>query len=199
MTWPGKDNPMVVRAEIARQLERKLAEANHQVGKYADEARQAIDAHGAAVIELAAVKQTMGELCESCGWSMRFPDQPCRCELERELADLKECVSSMSHPNIRDLLRELAEAREQRDEALSDSEFLRELYALLAERCDRRTVELAETRDQRDRLAVICGELIAAVRINSMRDTFREATPNQIEEWLKQWVDKLAAVKGGTQ
>jgi hypothetical protein len=31
-----------------------------------------------------------------------------------------------------------------------------------------------------------------------MRDTFREATPDQIEEWLKQWVDKLAAVKGGT-
>jgi len=58
--------------------------------------------------------------------------------------------------------------------------------------------ELAEAREQRDRLAVICGELIAAVRINSMRDTFREATHDQIEEWLKQWVDKLAAVKGGT-
>jgi hypothetical protein len=56
--------------------------------------------------------------------------------------------------------------------------------------------ELAEAKKQRDRLAVICGELIAAVRINSMRDTFREATPDQIEEWLKQWVDKLAAVKG---
>jgi hypothetical protein len=56
--------------------------------------------------------------------------------------------------------------------------------------------ELAEARDQRDRLAVICGELIAAVRINSMRDTFREATCEQIDQWLKQWVDKLAAVKG---
>jgi hypothetical protein len=58
--------------------------------------------------------------------------------------------------------------------------------------------ELASVTEQRDRLAVICGELIAAVRINSMRDTFREATPDQIEEWLKQWVDKLAAVKGGS-
>jgi hypothetical protein len=139
------------------------------------------------------------------------------------------------------LERELVEAREQLDEALSNLEFRRELYVVLAERCDRRTVELAETRDQRDRLerelatalrdhdnalsdwtqadtdsiralherneareqrdtlAVICGELIAAIRVNSMRDTFREATHNQIEEWLKQWVDKLAAAKGGTQ
>jgi hypothetical protein len=56
--------------------------------------------------------------------------------------------------------------------------------------------ELAEAREQRDRLAVICGELIAAVRVNSMRDTFRGATHNQVEEWLKQWVDRLAAVKG---
>jgi len=144
-------------------LESELAEANHQIQKYAAEARQAIDAHGAAVVELAAVKQTMGELCESCGWAMRFPGQPCRCELERDLANLKESIASLSHPNCRDLLRE-------RDEA----------------------------RGQRDRLAVICGELIAAVRINSMRDTFCEATHEQIEIWLKQWVDKLAAAKGGT-
>jgi hypothetical protein len=40
--------------------------------------------------ELAAAKQIMGELCESCGWAMRFPDQPCRCELERELADMTQ-------------------------------------------------------------------------------------------------------------
>jgi len=100
---------------LCEEIERELAEANHQIEKYAAEARQAIDAHGAAFVELAAVKQTMGELCESCGWAMRFPGQPCRCELERELADLKESITSLSHPNCRDLLRELAEAREQRD------------------------------------------------------------------------------------
>jgi hypothetical protein len=96
-------------------LERELAEANYQIEKYAAEARQAIDAHGAAFVELAAVKQTMGELCESCGWAMRFPGQPCRCELERELLDLKESIASLSHPNCRDLLRERDEARDQRD------------------------------------------------------------------------------------
>jgi hypothetical protein len=40
--------------------------------------------------ELAAAKQIMGELCESCGWAMRLPDQPCRCELERELAEARQ-------------------------------------------------------------------------------------------------------------
>ena len=40
--------------------------------------------------ELAAANQIMGELCESCGWAMRFPDQPCRCKLERELAEALE-------------------------------------------------------------------------------------------------------------
>jgi hypothetical protein len=39
--------------------------------------------------ELAAANQIMGELCESCGWAMRFPDQPCRCELEAALAAVK--------------------------------------------------------------------------------------------------------------
>jgi len=33
--------------------------------------------------------QTTGELCEKCGWSMKFPDEPCRCELERENAALR--------------------------------------------------------------------------------------------------------------
>jgi len=218
---------------VVRQ-ESELAEANYQVEKYAAEARQAIDAYEAAFVELAAVKQTIGELCESCGWAMRFPGQPCRCELERELAaakdallkvhkdygcelrdpngtiwehaakvqqqrdrlerellDLKESIASLSHPNCRDLLRERDEALRDRDNALSDwtqadTDSIRALH------------ERNEAIEQRDKLAVICGELIAAVRINSMRDTFREATPDQIEEWLKQWVDKLAAAKGGT-
>jgi hypothetical protein len=30
-------------------------------------------------------EQTKGLLCEKCGWSMKFPDEPCRCELEEKL------------------------------------------------------------------------------------------------------------------
>jgi cytochrome c556 len=76
---------------VVRQ-ESELAEANHQIEKYAAEARQAIDAHEAAFVELAEAKQIMGELCESCGWAMRLPDQPCRCELERDLAAAKDAL-----------------------------------------------------------------------------------------------------------
>jgi len=54
---------------------------------------------------------------------------------------------------------------------------------------------LFRSREQSDRLAAAFGELIAAVRVNSMRDTFREATHDQIETWLKPWIEKLAAVK----
>jgi hypothetical protein len=58
--------------------------------------------------------------------------------------------------------------------------------------------ERAEARAQRDALAMSYGELIAAVRVNAMRGTFREATVEQIDGWLKPWVDKLAA-KGETK
>jgi len=105
-------------------------------------------------------------------------------QLERELANLKESIASLRHPNCRDLLRERDEARE----LLTQTSAEREHNGRMAN----------EYRMQRDRLALICGELIAAVRINSMRDTFCEATHEQIEIWLKQWVDKLAAAKGGT-
>jgi len=56
--------------------------------------------------------------------------------------------------------------------------------------------ELAEARAQRDALAMSYGELIAAVRVNAMRDTFREASVEQVDEWLKPWVDKIAVEKG---
>lgn len=36
--------------------------------------------------------QTKGELCPKCGWAMKFPDEPCRCELERENAALRSLL-----------------------------------------------------------------------------------------------------------
>jgi predicted class III extradiol MEMO1 family dioxygenase len=70
------------------------------------------------------------------------------------------------------------------------------VYWRMAELARHLERELADAMEQRDALATICGELIAAVRLNAMRDTFREATVDQIDEWLARWVDKLAAVKG---
>ena len=48
---------------------------------------------------------------------------------------------------------------------------------------------------QSDRLSVVCGELIAAIRVNSLRDTFKAATHEDIEKWLKPWIDRLAEIK----
>ena len=36
--------------------------------------------------KLLETEQTKGLLCEKCGWSMKFPDEPCRCELEEKLS-----------------------------------------------------------------------------------------------------------------
>jgi predicted nucleic acid-binding Zn-ribbon protein len=92
------------------------------------------------------------------------------------------------------ICRERDEAREtlaavtaQRDEALSDLEFRRQLYVVLAERCDRHTVELAETRVQRDRLAEAlrdiangtkCQECGGEIQAWFAREALQSLTPN---------------------
>jgi hypothetical protein len=71
--------------------------------------------------ELAAANQIMGELCESCGWAMRLPDQPCRCQLERELAEARkerdkwayECEANMKI--LKEAIATGTRAMEQRD------------------------------------------------------------------------------------
>jgi hypothetical protein len=115
------DDPVVEWPILCEEIERELAEA-----KFDLQFRREL--YALQTKELAAVKQIMGELCDCCGWAMRLPDQPCRCELERELANLKESVASLSHPNCRDLLRERDEARGQRDRL---AEALRELCETL--------------------------------------------------------------------
>jgi hypothetical protein len=64
--------------------------------------------------ELAAANQIMGELCESCGWAMRFPDQPCRCEIDRELVETQKQIEA-NHKGVEMLERMVYEARDQRD------------------------------------------------------------------------------------
>jgi hypothetical protein len=71
--------------------------------------------------ELAEAKQIMGELCDDCGWAMRFPGQPCRCELERERDDLLSRLTAIEHS----MPDELARLEQQRDRLV---EALDELY-----------------------------------------------------------------------
>jgi hypothetical protein len=45
--------------------------------------------------DLAMARQVSGELCEACGWAMKFPGEPCRCELLDEVERLKEREESL--------------------------------------------------------------------------------------------------------
>jgi len=57
--------------------------------------------------------------------------------------------------------------------------------------------ELAEAREQRDGLAAIARELTAMIRVNVMWGRFAECSVEQIDEHLKPWNEKIAAVEGG--
>lgn len=37
--------------------------------------------------QLLHLSQVTGELCSLCGWAMKFPDEPCRCELAIRLGE----------------------------------------------------------------------------------------------------------------
>jgi len=120
--------------------------------------------------ELAAVKQTMGELCESCGWAMRLPDQPCRCELERDLAAAKDALLKV-HKDYGFELRD-------------PNGTIWEHAAKIQQQRDRLERELVEAREQRDRMEEALRELWN-------RHTLHGAAYELIEQ-------TLAAVKGGT-
>jgi hypothetical protein len=69
--------------------------------------------------------------------------------------------------------------------------------SLLVER-DKLKRELTEAREQRDRLATIARELTAMIRVNVMWGRFAECSVEQVDEHLKPWNEKIAAVKGGS-
>ena len=69
------------------------------------------------------------------------------------------------------------------------------VYASFARQLER---ELTEAREQRDRLAAIAGELIEMIRMNvAWGRFFEKCTLEQLDEHLKPWIEKIAAVKGG--
>lgn len=84
--------------ESIAQLERENAELKEQLKhtvttEYHDKiVQESVDQRVKETSELrqklASVEQVSGELCEKCGWAMKFPAEPCRCELERENAEL---------------------------------------------------------------------------------------------------------------
>ena len=55
----------------------------------------------------------------------------------------------------------------------------------------------AQAENERDRLRLAMGELIAAVRINYLRGTF-VATERELDAWLERWTMKLNPVTENT-
>ena len=53
-------------------------------------------------------------------------------------------------------------------------------------------IELAaQASVERDEWRRIAGELVAAIRVNTMRGTFATATIEDVDQWLNQWTDKF--------
>jgi chromosome segregation ATPase len=175
----------MVHYTFAQQLERELAEA-----KFDLQFRREL--YALQTKELAAAKDALLKAHKDYGCELRDPNgtiwehaaqvQQQRDRLERELADLKESITSLSHPNCRDLLRERDEALRDRDNALSDwtqadTDSIRALH------------ERNEAIEQRDRLVEALRELCETLLVKEPRD---------ITDLLNKAGEALAAVKGGS-
>ena len=96
------------------------------------------------------------------------------------------------------LERELAAVTEQRDRMQSKIENQAERIKYLEGATNHATgTPLSKMREQRDRLAAIARELTAMIRVNVMWGRFAECSVEQIDEHLKPWNEKIAAVEGG--
>lgn len=52
------------------------------------------------------------------------------------------------------------------------------------------------TERQRDAAVMLAAGLVAIIRVNVMRGTWAEATPEQVDEFLAPWIAKLRVAQG---
>jgi hypothetical protein len=71
--WPDQDDAVDAQAHAFCDL----------IASAADDLRALLDEVERLKNDLAMARQVSGELCEACGWAMKFPGEPCRCELLR--------------------------------------------------------------------------------------------------------------------
>jgi hypothetical protein len=84
-----KDRLAAAQAEYAS----RLGELEHRLDDALREAGEAELLRQKALYDdlferFQVMQQTHGLECSTCGWAMRFPDQPCRCELVEERQEL---------------------------------------------------------------------------------------------------------------
>ena len=70
-----------------------MAHAREDVPALLAEVERLRDAHAMAV-------QVSGELCEKCGWAMRFPGEKCRCDLLAEVERLRRELDKATNDHI---------------------------------------------------------------------------------------------------
>jgi len=109
------------------------------------------------------LKQVSGVLCDKCGWAMRFPQEPCRCELQQERDKLfmtivaiekilprEEYISDKTLPeNIQAYILSLQNiAKERNDFACAETEHANRW----AERAHKAEKEIKQLRADIDKL-----------------------------------------------
>ena len=45
--------------------------------------------------KMLTLEQVSGTLCDKCGWAMKFPGEPCRCELQKQVDMLRNALEQM--------------------------------------------------------------------------------------------------------
>ena len=58
---------------------------------------------------------------------------------------------------------------------------------------------IEDMEHQRDAAVMLAGELVAVIRVNAMRGTWAEATPEQVYEFLAPWIEKLRVAQATTR
>lgn len=96
MTREQLDN---IRARVFAALPTGAAAARSYVDDLLAEVERLRDAHAMTV-------QVSGELCEKCGWAMKFPGEKCRCELLAEVERLKGDRSEINTAKLNDAFTE---------------------------------------------------------------------------------------------
>jgi len=113
--------------EYQRELTAKLDAALRE----RDEARAEVER---LTQSLAMAEQVSGVLCDDCGWAMKFPNEPCRCEvvkqLDEALAEVRRTYIELSEAVSRNAEAYERGARAMRGMALNYAMNLDDVYEI---------------------------------------------------------------------
>jgi len=174
-------------ADFARQLERELAEAQSQISALQQHIAtgRSWNAPDSLLAENAELREQLAkESTHACNLVSRLSDEQEKTwNLERELAEAQD-QAHIWEKRYNEMIATCQQAGRERDNALSDyrqadTDSIRALHAR------------NEARAQRDALAVLAGELIAAIRVNYQYRGYAAATTEQIDAYIQPFETSL--------